>query len=41
MCDGPEAERQNMGKQLERHCGQDTGGMIWIVDALRKLSGPL
>ena len=27
--------------QLERYCGQDTEGMVWIVDALRKLSGPL
>jgi hypothetical protein len=37
--DVPEAERQKVREQLERYCGQDTEGMIWIVDALRKLAG--
>ncbi len=36
-----EAERQRVREQLERYCGQDTEGMVWIVDAVRKLSGPL
>jgi hypothetical protein len=37
--DVPEAERRKVREQLERYCGQDTEGMIWIVDALRKLTG--
>ena len=39
--DAPEAGRRKVREQLERYCGQDTEGMVWIVDALRKLSGPL
>lgn len=35
--DVPEAERQKVRGQLERYCGLDTEGMIWIVDALRPL----
>ena len=35
--DVPEAERQRVREQLERYCGQDTEGMIWIVDALQNL----
>jgi hypothetical protein len=35
----PEAERQKVRGQLERYCAQDTEGMIWIVDALRRLTG--
>jgi hypothetical protein len=35
----PEAERRKVRQQLERYCGQDTEGMIWIVDALRKHAG--
>ena len=31
----PEAERRKVRKQLERYCGQDTLGLVWIVDALR------
>ena len=31
----PEAERQKVRAQLERYCGQDTEGMIWIVEVLR------
>ena len=34
-----EAERQKVRQQLERYCGQDTEGMIWIVDTLRRLLG--
>jgi hypothetical protein len=37
--DVPEAEREKVRGQLERYCGQDTEGMIWITDALRKLAG--
>jgi hypothetical protein len=39
--DVPEAERQKVRGQLERYCGLDTEGMIWIVDALRNLTGPV
>jgi hypothetical protein len=35
--DVPEAERRKVREQLERYCGQDTEGMVWIVDALRRL----
>ena len=35
--DVPEAERRKVRKQLERYCGQDTEGMIWIVEALERL----
>jgi hypothetical protein len=33
-------ERQRVRRQLEEYCGQDTEGMIWIVDALRELLQP-
>jgi len=33
-----EAERQKVRQALERYCSLDTEGMIWIVDALRKLA---
>ena len=33
----PEAERQRVRGQLEAYCGQDTEGMIWIIEALRRL----
>ena len=33
----PEAERRKVREQLMRYCGQDTEGMVWIVEALRKL----
>jgi hypothetical protein len=39
FADVPEAERQRVREQLERYCGQDTEGMVWIVDALRRLAG--
>ena len=32
-------ERSKVRKQLEQYCGQDTEGMIWIIEALRKLAG--
>jgi hypothetical protein len=38
--DAPEAERRKVREQLERYCGQDAEGMVWIVDTLQKLSGP-
>jgi len=33
----PEPERQKVREQLERYCGLDTEGMIWIVEALRQI----
>lgn len=35
----PEEERRRVREQLERYCGQDTEGMIWITDELRLLAG--
>lgn len=35
--DVAEDERQKVREQLERYCGQDTEGMIWLVEALRRL----
>ncbi len=32
--DVPDAERRRVVAALEEYCGQDTEGMIWIVDAL-------
>lgn len=37
--DAPEAERRKVRQQLERYCGQDTQGMVWITDPLRKHAG--
>ena len=37
--DVSEAEREKVRAQLERYCGLDTEGMVWIVDALRTLAG--
>ena len=37
--DVPEPERRKVRGQLERYCGQDTEGMVWIVEALRRLVG--
>lgn len=34
-----DAERQKVRRNLERYCGQDTEGMIWIVDELGRLCG--
>jgi len=36
--DVPKVERQRVRRQLEEYCGQDTEGMIWIVDALRRFA---
>ena len=33
------AERQRVRRQLGEYCGQDTEGMVWIVEALRRLVG--
>jgi hypothetical protein len=33
----PKPERQKVREQLERYCGLDTKGMIWIVEALRQI----
>lgn len=30
-----ESERQRVRRALEKYCGQDTEGMVWILDALR------
>ena len=35
-----EVERQRVRRQLEEYCGQDTEGMVWIVDALRAVLQP-
>ena len=32
--DVPESERKRVRKALELYCGQDTEGMVWILDAL-------
>jgi hypothetical protein len=29
-------ERQRVRHQLERYCGRDTEGMVWIVEGLRE-----
>lgn len=36
--DVPEAERQQVRKHLEEYCGEDTEGMIWITDSLRRIT---
>ena len=35
--DVPEAERQSVRRNLEKYCGQDTEGMIWIVEAVERI----
>jgi hypothetical protein len=37
--DVPAAERQRVRRQLEDYCGRDTEGMVWLVEALRRLAG--
>lgn len=32
----PETKRQKVRAQLERYCGLDTEGMVWIVEAMRE-----
>ena len=39
--DVPHAERQWICRELKEYCGQDTEGMIWIVEALKRLTGDL
>lgn len=36
--DVPEDERRKVREQLERYCGQDTAGMLWLIEVLRKLA---
>lgn len=36
--DVSESERKRVRRALEKYCGQDTEGMIWILDALRVFS---
>src|SRR3990172_4643469 len=36
--DVPEAERRQVRQALEKYCGRDTEGMIWIVRALEELT---
>ena len=38
LVDVGEDERQRVRRQLEEYCRQDTMGMAWIVDALRRLA---
>ena len=35
--DVSESERKRVRRALEKYCGQDTEGMIWILDALRSM----
>jgi hypothetical protein len=37
----PEAERAKILRDLEKYCGRDTEGMIWIINELKKLIGDL
>jgi hypothetical protein len=37
--DVQEMERQKVRQQLERYCGLDTEGMVWILEHLRRLAG--
>jgi hypothetical protein len=32
-----ESERKRVRRALEMYCGQDTEGMVWILDALRSV----
>ena len=34
--DVSEAERRRVRRALDKYCGQDTEGMIWILDALKR-----
>ena len=36
--DVTEPERQRVRRALDLYCGQDTEGMVWILDALRRLT---
>ena len=33
--DVSEAERKRVRKALELYCGQDTEGMVWVLDAIK------
>jgi len=32
----PYTERKRVRRQLERYCGRDKEGMLWIAEALRR-----
>ena len=34
----PEADKVKVMTDLEKYCGRDTEGMIWIIEKLRELS---
>ena len=36
--DVSDKERNKVRSDLEKYCGRDTEGMIWIVERLRELS---
>ena len=38
VVDVGEEERQRVRRQLEEYCGQDTIGMAWIIDGVRRLA---
>jgi len=38
--DASEPERQQVRRDLEEYCGQDTEGMVWIVGAVKNLCCP-
>lgn len=33
--DVSESERKRVRRTLEKYCGQDTEGMVWILDSLK------
>jgi hypothetical protein len=35
--DSPEKENQKIRTDLLTYCGQDTGGMVWILKKLQEL----
>jgi hypothetical protein len=35
--DIPSSEKEKLRKNLEKYCGLDTEGMVWIVDELRRI----
>lgn len=39
--DVPEPERRKVREQLELYCGQDTEGMVWVMQQLRLCPRPL
>jgi hypothetical protein len=39
--DVTEAERARVRRALDIYCGQDTEGMVWILDALKRIDSRL